>query len=381
MKNTTKLIDYRDKIYLYYSKDGKVLRIPTGINTSEKKSYQVYLEKLLNDMNNLVISYKIRENTYPEIDYLKNKMNIIRNSKDDLECLIDIFIDDRKKSLRINTINNYNSVKNILIGYNEKHKIDINKLDTNFIMEFVKYLYENGNIDNTVKERLIKFKAIITYWINKNLVKDYYIDWKSISGNMKSYKTHEETLTKDELKFLIEKRSTDTTNKKMIDILLFGCLTSLRYSDIITVNRDHIIDNFIVKETIKTKEEVNIPLNNVTKCILEENNYNLDIYFHSIFNLNVKQLFKLYSGEMESFKEIKSIKKSVKGRIIEEKKFRYDLISSHIGRRTFITLSLMDGIPIPEIQKCTGHKDINILIGYNDKKQKSLINIADRILG
>ena len=37
---------------------------------------------------------------------------------------------------------------------------------------------------------------------------------------------------------------------------------------------------------------------------------------------------------------------------------RYELLSSHVGRRSFVTLSISKGIPIQVIESMTGHKDL-----------------------
>ena len=37
---------------------------------------------------------------------------------------------------------------------------------------------------------------------------------------------------------------------------------------------------------------------------------------------------------------------------------RYESLSSHVGRRSFVTLSILEGVPIPVIQSMTGHKDL-----------------------
>lgn len=52
------------------------------------------------------------------------------------------------------------------------------------------------------------------------------------------------------------------------------------------------------------------------------------------------------------------------GLISERKIPKYDLITSVTGRRTFITHSLKDGIPMEVLMKSTGHKDIKTLLRY-----------------
>jgi hypothetical protein len=60
-----------------------------------------------------------------------------------------------------------------------------------------------------------------------------------------------------------------------------------------------------------------------------------------------------------------------------------DVISSVTGRRTFITHSLQDGIPIEILMKSTGHTDIRSLLRYNkvdkDEVNKQFLDKKQRI--
>lgn len=54
-------------------------------------------------------------------------------------------------------------------------------------------------------------------------------------------------------------------------------------------------------------------------------------------------------------REVQIVKKIGKRRIFEKYK-KYELISSHTGRRSFITLSLKKGLLPEQVMKITGHK-------------------------
>ena len=55
---------------------------------------------------------------------------------------------------------------------------------------------------------------------------------------------------------------------------------------------------------------------------------------------------------------------------------RYELVSSHTGRRTFATLLAEKGISLEDIASATGHKNISTLQGYVKMNQKQK---ADRL--
>ena len=57
-------------------------------------------------------------------------------------------------------------------------------------------------------------------------------------------------------------------------------------------------------------------------------------------------------------------------------KNRYELFSSHSGRRSFITISYELGVPLNVIQLATGHKKLENLMGYITKNNNTSINIA-----
>jgi integrase len=64
--------------------------------------------------------------------------------------------------------------------------------------------------------------------------------------------------------------------------------------------------------------------------------------------------------------------KTKKNKIIEEVIPKYKLISSHTGRRTFITLSLNDNIRPDIVMKTTGHKKFETMKRYTKITDKNV---------
>ena len=54
----------------------------------------------------------------------------------------------------------------------------------------------------------------------------------------------------------------------------------------------------------------------------------------------------------------------VAGKIIVEKRFRYQEVSSHTCRRTFCTLKFLKGMPAQAIMKFSGHKTERNFLKY-----------------
>ena len=381
MKNTTKIIDYRNMIYLYYSQKGQALRIATGISVNEKVKFQNHLDKQLNIMNKHIIDYFTRENKYPPVQWVKIKMNLINNSEDSLESLYNRYMESiEKNNFTEGTIGIYNYMKSLLIQYNEKNKVDINQIDEKLIFSIKEYFYERGIKDNTQILYLHRIKKFIKYLIKNNMIKNNFIEWDNVFKNLKRYKEEEETISNEVLSFLIDQRGKVKKYSKVLDIFLFSIFTGLRYGDIMSMSRDEIINHFINKITQKTKAEVYIGLNELTIDILEKYDYNLNLFDLSYYNRAIKLMLKDYSVEMPSFGKQMIVKRRVKGKLIDFKIFRYDRFASHSGRRSFITINIDNNTPLNLIALNTGHRKMEILLGYMNKRQNTITNLSDNML-
>lgn len=174
-------------------------------------------------------------------------------------------------------------------------------------------------------------------------------------------------------KFDIKQKHLEVTR----DIVAFCCFTSLRYSDVFNLRKSQVYSDIIVVKTQKTVDALKIDINDYSREIL----------------LKYKDIKGLKALPVKSEKEINEQLKVI-GEILEfdrpvnytyfigEK--RYDevypfreIISSHIGRRTFIVNGLNLGIPAEVIMKWTGHQDYQTMkpyIAIVDNLKKSEMN-------
>jgi integrase len=70
-----------------------------------------------------------------------------------------------------------------------------------------------------------------------------------------------------------------------------------------------------------------------------------------------------------------TIKRTIKNRITFITKPKCEFMSSHMGRRTLVTLLANKGVALTTIQEITGHEDIKTLIKYK-KQEPDLIREA-----
>ncbi|MCX6265762.1 MAG: hypothetical protein NTW16_00180 [Bacteroidetes bacterium] len=367
MKNTARILHRRGKVELYYYK-GKGIYIPTNVTTkqyNEDPQMKMFVDNMFNNMSNVITNYFLEnKKEFPTADYVKNKIDVIKNKTDNITSLFEIYLKSKIK-VTPETLINIKYYGNFLKRYDEINNIDINKIDDEFITLLSKFIYKTGLSDNVHHCVLVYIKSFITFCIKEKHFPDKNIDWElhKVEVTQNSY----EVLTKTELDFLRDKRLTEKNKvfKKILDMFLFCSYSSLRYCDLVRVNLEYLKDdnNRIEMKSKKTKVMLYPSLN--------ENNYSLNLYTITYYDKTLKRMLKKYSNEMESFKKIVKVKKTVEGKETFTDKYRYDCFSSHSGRRSFCTIQLDMGTSPLKIRGYTGHKSDAQLYTYGQRKPES----------
>lgn len=143
---------------------------------------------------------------------------------------------------------------------------------------------------------------------------------------------------------------------KVRDLFALEILTGQRFSDTSKVlDSKHISDTNILIYQQKTGERVSIPLHPKLRFhlsyIFAKYPDGLPAITNQKFNDYLKEICILAKFTKEHSWIIQTGKKK-----IQKSDFRYNLVSSHTGRRTFCTLALKSGIASEIIMKVTGHK-------------------------
>ena len=146
----------------------------------------------------------------------------------------------------------------------------------------------------------------------------------------------------------------------------------MRFSDISRLKNENIKDDFIEIRTKKTKDILFVPLNVFTKEIL--NKYK-GVYSDAplpppfsnpIVNKLIKEAAK--KAEIDDLTMVEKFS-GVNRKVITKPKYAF--VSTHTGRRTFITLSHEKGMQIEMIMKITGIKKWETLKKYLKVSEKS----------
>ena len=148
------------------------------------------------------------------------------------------------------------------------------------------------------------------------------------------------------------------------DLFVFSCYCGLRFSDVIALTRDMITDKQISIVTKKTGDALHIDLNAHTKRILAKYSDTKGRYvFPRISNQKANAYIRkaCKTAGIDAPLRLVSFRGSVRTEVVKPK---WECMTFHAARRTFITMALLLEIPIPVIMSWSGHKDVKMLKPY-----------------
>lgn len=270
------------------------------------------------------------------------------------------------------TYNKFEVVRNLLYAF--RPDLDFSHFDTNGLNDYIHFLCTTKNMCNTT---VINHLGFLKWFLRWSLDKGYHHcrDFEWFKPKLRKTAKKVIFLTNDELNRL---QSTSIPSRKMYlervrDVFLFCCFTGLRYSDVCNLKRSDVKKKTIEITTIKTADSLVIELNDQSRAILNKykkfvfsDNKALPVISNQRMNAYLKEL-----GKLAALNEPVRRTYFKGNRRIDEVVPKYQLLATHVGRRTFVCNALSLGIPPEVVMKWTGHSDYGAMKPY--------IDIADKV--
>jgi len=408
----SKVVLYKNKVYIYYKRNKVLLRYDTGIKITNKNQFSEkngiksnvknYKEmnssifSLQRTIDGIILKYKDNPSINIDRKFVHNEIHKEKLRKDDrLLDYYNEFLEWKKNeieenSMSINSLKDYKSIKNTILDYEKQFNtrlklIEINKKE--FITKYKifqqkkrdrkkGYKTSGGLSQSTLHKRMILFYSFLKYIQDQ---KYFSFDIKlNQSGNKKKVKKTPkkiDVLSIEEVRFIKNLTLEDEFERKVKDVFVFSCLTGLRWSDIISLEEPQIKTNntgihYILKESVKNDVDIEIPLNETSLEILKRYNYSLKFTTNQQYNRCLKKIFK----DTNRFNEEISKKKE------DGTNFRrYEVMSIHKGRHTFVSNLIEKGTPVNVIMKYTGHSKLETLMVYITMKVKPTLQYVSEL--
>lgn len=235
-----------------------------------------------------------------------------------------------------------------------------------FIQSYIDYLECNNLNNNTIHKMINHYKQLLRYCYVAGIIES-----KDYVNEVPKLRVIDNTIivvSKIELQKIIDFKTTNKSLYRTRVLFLIQSFTGLRVSDLLKLTKENINGDQIEILTKKTGKMVYIPITSILIKLFEEIDYNFEYLKISDvqYNLYLKKLFA--ACELNRIIELRQKKG---GKIEITKKKLSEVITSHIARKTFITIGLVAGIPATTIQSIVGHSKIEMISKY--------MNISDKI--
>ena len=324
-------------------------------NVSGEIEINSYLKKLI-EVINKIEREALLENKTLTLKAVQYRFGEELNKKTDRRSFYDYYqeyIDSSRGLKAYTTIQGYKKIMNHIKKFSDAFRIEIDfeMIDRSFYDGYLDYLMNDCKfLNNTVGSHIKTIKSFMNYATEKGYNK----------RNMayKSFKTIREDvdivyLTEEELFKILEVEGLTNVQAQVRDNFCFGCFTGLRYSDTAKLSQENIKDDHIEFVTQKTKDFLRIPLNQYAMAILNKYSGKLP---PSLTNQKTNDNLKVIAELAKVNQKVKRIKNNGVNKI-ELNEPKYNFITSHTARRTFVTLSLEKGMRPETVMAITGHKD------------------------
>lgn len=371
------LKDYWNKQHKKKSKDIDISNRQTEVNTELNKIEN----HVLNAFNSVNPDEINKEWLQTQIDYYYNPPQQAEKLPTELNKYLLHYIDAKRTEVTESTIKKCNVIKQLLTRYQSHYKKNLllTDIDTNFKTHFENYCLSNGYAPNTIARTIRFIKTICKHAKSNGLETSYQLD----SIKVKYHKIESVYLTVNELE-AIEKTSDLVEHlDNARDWLLISCYTGQRVSDFMRFtkemirfekNKEGVLKPLIEFTQKKTGKEMTVPLSQKVMDILSKRNGEFP---RAISDQKYNDYIKIVCREAK-------ITQKVNGSVISETApesgiyrkengvfEKCDLVTSHIGRRSFATNNY-GIIPTSFLIYVTGHSTEAMFLNYIGKSNKDI---------
>lgn len=240
-----------------------------------------------------------------------------------------------------------------------KKDVDFNEIDEDFYNGFIRHLNSLNFAKNTVGKQIKVLKTFLNAATDRGINQNFFFKSKLFKKPLED--VDKIYLNEQEIQNIYALDLSGEGSIEVVrDLFVIACYTGFRFSDFSTLTKEHISDNYITKTTLKTRAKVIIPIHPIVREILKK--YGNDIP-RSYTNAYVNGLLKDIAERAKIDTDVEIVK-TIAGKTVRNTYKKWELVSTHAGRRSFATNSYLAGLPAISIMKLTSHKSEAVFLKY-----------------
>lgn len=379
--------DSNDKFKSYYTRTNfevskefwNEYKSNTRFRDVEKANLKTEIDKHLQEIEKFILSQYQQETSTIQKDWLKDVVSNFYKPKnetsipDNLLQFFDFYLSTKKHTIKASTLRKLKVVRNKIATFeNDRERtFKIKDIDKSFLTDFINWSKEKQYDNSVINDNFKIIRSVCNeaqqydIEVNKNL--------HLLSTGIKDTPTFKIYLSVDELEQIIELNNLPPHLDSARDWLVISCYTGQRISDFKRFTPDMIRRQggrtFIDVKQAKTDKNVSIPLLPIVQDILRKRNGNFP-------PTTTDQRYNYY---IKSVCRLAKINEPVRGKIATVTDVgtrreagiypKWQLITSHVGRRSFAT-NFYGKLPTSYIKDITGHGTEAMLLKYIGKTSK-----------
>ncbi|ELY2010330.1 site-specific integrase [Flavobacterium psychrophilum] len=351
-------------------KDAEIINKQTEVN-NELNKIERYVLTAFNNINPALVNKNWLQS---EINYYYTPVEEDEHIPKNLIDYIEYYIEYRKHELQIGMIKKSRVTKHKLERFQtfRGKPILIKNVNEQLKNEFIDYCKNEKYSQNTIERDLAAIKTFCKHARFIGLETNGQLD----SLRMDKTKVDNIYLTFEELEIIENVTLNDSLNNAR-DWLIISCYTAQRISDFMRFN-EHMIRNegdltLIEFTQKKTKKIMSIAMHPKVKEIIKKRGGKFPIAISDQkYNEYIKEVCKI-AGLNEKVSGSKKTETELNSKIYRKESGifeKWELITSHIGRRSFATNFYGTGIPTNLLMTATGHSTEKMFLNYIGKGNK-----------
>lgn len=293
------------------------------------------------------------------------------------------FVEEKRNDLSNSTIKKYNVILKMLIRYEKSIKkvLLIEDVDLNFKKSFEDYCLSHNYANNTIARAVRAIKTVCNHAKYNGINTSYQLE----KVKVKYTKTESVYLTFEDIEKLknIKKNKLPERLENVRDWLVISCFTGQRISDFMRFkkkmlrqepNKEGELITLIEFTQKKTGKVMTIPLKQDVIDILNKRDGNFPPQISDQkYNDYIKEvgLIAKLTEKVQGSKKLETFPKSKKYRKISGLYEKWELLTSHIGRRSFAS-NFYGTIPTSYLIYITGHSTEAMFLDYIGKSNKDI---------
>ncbi len=314
------------------------------IDTLKSKVYEHY--RKLVESGKSFSAMTIYNSLFGSVQKPKSIIEVFVKHNSEMNALIGI---DFSKATYTRYETTLKHLRDFMAWYSKQDDCELVEINHSFIGSFEFYLKTEKRIGNNTTVKYLKnFHKIIRIAIaNGYIDKDPFFNHK-----FKLIDVERQYLTESELDVIASKELHVERLEQVRDVFLFCCYTGLAYADVAKLNSEHITkgvdgEEWIYINRTKTKVKSRIPLLPRAKAILNKYRTYIPLkYKNLLLPVSSNQKMNAYLKEIAVLCDIKKP------------------LHVHLGRHSFATNSLINGVPLDSVSKMLGHSSISMSEKY-----------------